>query len=185
MTRLAIHELAGGQASGRTPLLATGDTKRIVAELARVGVRFERWRASVVLADDAGQDAVLAAYAADIERLKRERGYKSVDVVRMRPDHPDRKAARAKFLAEHTHDDDEVRFFVEGSGTFFLHLGELVYEILCEKDDLLSVPGGTKHWFDMGERPQFAAIRIFDTPDGWVANFTGDRIADRFVGETT
>ena len=177
MTRLAIHSQAGGG----EPILATRDAARITEELAKVGVRFERWQATATLAAEAGPDAVLAAYAADIDRLKRERGYKTQDVVRMHPDHPDRAAARAKFLAEHIHDDDEVRFFVEGSGSFFLHLGERVYEILCEKDDLLSVPAGTLHWFDMGERPLFTAIRVFDTPEGWVAKFTGDTIASRFV----
>ena len=177
MTSLAIHKEAGGGA----PILSTSESGRIVLELGEVGVRFERWKALVVLAADAGQDEILAAYHADIARLRRERGYKSQDVVRMRPDHPDRAAARAKFLAEHIHEDDEVRFFVEGSGTFFLHLGDRVYEILCEKDDLLSVPAGTKHWFDMGERPLFAAIRLFDRPEGWVAKFTGDPIASRFV----
>jgi 1,2-dihydroxy-3-keto-5-methylthiopentene dioxygenase len=179
MSRLTIHR-DGGNA---TPLLSTSDGGRIAAELEKVGVRFERWQATAELAPSAGQEEVLAAYAADVERLRQLGGYKSQDVVRMHPNHPDRKAARAKFLAEHIHEDDEVRFFVEGSGTFFLHLGGKVYEILCEKDDLLSVPAGTKHWFDMGERPLFAAIRIFISPEGWVAKFTGDEIAKRFVHE--
>ncbi|HEY1722146.1 MAG TPA: acireductone dioxygenase [Magnetospirillaceae bacterium] len=179
MSRLAIHP----SSSSAAPTLVTSDGARIAQELEKVGVRFERWEATAKLAASAGQDEVLAAYAKDVERLRQIGGYKSQDVVRMHPDHPDREAARAKFLAEHIHEDDEVRFFVEGSGTFFLHIGDTVYEILCEKDDLLSVPAGTKHWFDMGERPLFAAIRIFISPDGWVAKFTGDTIATRFVHE--
>ncbi len=52
--------------------------------------------------------------------------------------------------------------------------------MLCEEGDLISVPAGTRHWFDMGPNPRFTAIRLFTNADGWIANFTGDTIADRF-----
>ena len=57
---------------------------------------------------------------------------------------------------------------------------EEVLQVLCEADDWISVPAGTKHWFDMGAEPSFCAIRFFDNPEGWVAQFSGDPIADRF-----
>ena len=98
----------------------------------------------------------------------------------MHPDHPDKDAFRRKFLDEHTHGEDEVRFFVRGRGLFIMHIGERVYSMLCEKDDLISVPADTKHWFDMGPDPSFTAIRLFNNPEGWVAKFTGDDIASRF-----
>ncbi|HRE00001.1 MAG TPA: cupin domain-containing protein, partial [Ilumatobacteraceae bacterium] len=88
--------------------------------------------------------------------------------------------ARDRFLAEHTHDDDEVRFFVEGSGAFYLRMGGEVAIVVCAEGDLLSVPAGTTHWFDMGTSPRFAAIRFFRVPEGWVGHFTGDDIATRF-----
>ena len=97
--------------------------------------------------------------------------------MRITPDNPNKQAIRTKFLDEHTHDEDEVRFFVEGSGAFYLHLGDKVYRVVCTRDDLLSVPAGTLHWFDMGPEPNFTCIRLFISPDGWVANFTGDKIA--------
>jgi 1,2-dihydroxy-3-keto-5-methylthiopentene dioxygenase len=106
--------------------------------------------------------------------------YPTVDAIRMTPEHPDREALRQKFLAEHIHSEDEVRFFVDGKGLFCLHIGEEVLQVLCEADDWISVPAGTKHWFDMGSAPQFCAIRFFDNPDGWVAEFTGDGIAKQF-----
>ncbi|MFO1238510.1 MAG: cupin domain-containing protein [Alphaproteobacteria bacterium] len=161
-------------------LLATADHARIAAELATIGVTFERWTASAPLAPGAGQAEVLEAYKADVERLRAAHGYQSVDVVRMNPDHPDRAAMRAKFLAEHVHADDEVRFFVEGQGAFYLRVGGKVYCVICEAGDLISVPKDTTHWFDAGDRPLFCAIRMFTTPDGWVATFTGDAIATRF-----
>ncbi len=73
-----------------------------------------------------------------------------------------------------------MRFFVEGAGLFCLHIGHEVYPVLCEKNDLISVPAGTPHWFDMGSEPNFTAIRIFDNPEGWIAQFTGDAIADQY-----
>ena len=87
---------------------------------------------------------------------------------------------RAKFLDEHAHKEDEVRFFVAGSGQFNLHVGGKVYEVLCEAGDLISVPDGATHWFDMGPQPSFVAIRFFTAPDGWVGYFTGNDIALRF-----
>jgi len=161
-------------------LVVTTDPARIAEELAKIGVVFERWNASIPLGADAGQDAVLEAYKADVARLTAAHGYQSVDVVRMKPDHPDRAAMRAKFLAEHIHEDDEVRFFVEGQGAFYLRVGGKVYRTVCEAGDLISVPKNTTHWFDAGDRPHFCAIRLFTTPDGWVAKFTGDEIAKQF-----
>jgi 1,2-dihydroxy-3-keto-5-methylthiopentene dioxygenase len=159
-----------------TPLLDASDGAAIAAELATIGVRFERWPTRP-LADTA---AILEVYAPEIEALKAEAGYQSVDVVALAPDHPDRAALRGKFLSEHTHGEDEVRFFVDGEGLFTLHAGGRVFNMLCTKGDLISVPAGMKHWFDMGPAPHFTAIRLFVNPDGWVARFTGDAIADRF-----
>jgi 1,2-dihydroxy-3-keto-5-methylthiopentene dioxygenase len=103
-----------------------------------------------------------------------------VDAIRLTPDHPDREALRKKFLAEHTHSEDEVRFFVEGQGLFCLHIGREVLQVLCQAEDWIRVPAGTRHWFDMGAEPHFTAIRFFDNPQGWVAQFTGDPIAQSF-----
>ena len=152
----------------------------IAAELKGVGVAFERWEASRPLKPEATQEDVLSAYASQVARLNADYGFKSVDVVSLRPTHPDRAAFRAKFLNEHTHDDFEVRFFVEGRGLFYLHVNEKVYAVLCAQGDLISVPAGTRHWFDMGTVPDFKCIRFFTTPDGWVGNFTGSDIAGRF-----
>lgn len=162
------------------PPVTVTDPDAIAAELDTIGVLFERWSAAEPLAADATSEAILAAYAGPIARLTERFGIRSVDVVRMHPEHPARVEARGKFLAEHVHEDLEVRFFVEGRGLFYLHRGGRVLMVTCEAGDLLSVPAGTPHWFDMGERPRFTAIRLFTTPDGWVARFTGSEIARGF-----
>ncbi|WP_127476850.1 1,2-dihydroxy-3-keto-5-methylthiopentene dioxygenase [Sulfurivermis fontis] len=175
MSRLEIRRAADGAVES-----VYTEHDAIAAQLSPLGVRFEQWQASAPLSAEAGQDEVLAAYREPVERLTREYGFQSVDVVSLRPDHPQRAELRGKFLSEHVHADFEVRFFVDGSGLFYLHIGERIYLVLCEQGDLISVPANTPHWFDMGEHPDFKCIRLFTVPDGWVAQFTGSGIAAHF-----
>ena len=176
MSQLTIY----AENDPRHPLLHTRDFSTIAEQLQPAGMQFQRWQADRQLAADADNDSILAAYKNEIDRLVTEQGFQSCDVVSMNPDHPQKDEFRHKFLAEHTHSEDEVRFFVRGHGLFYVHLDDRVYALLCEKDDLVSVPANTKHWFDMGANPVFTAIRLFNNPDGWVANFTGDDIANSF-----
>jgi 1,2-dihydroxy-3-keto-5-methylthiopentene dioxygenase len=176
MSRIRIFD----ETTPDSPLFESSVHAAIAEQLRTIGVRFERWEAAAPVKPGASQDEVIAAYRADIDRLMAEGGYQTVDVVSLNPDHPDRAALRQKFLNEHTHSEDEVRFFVGGSGLFTLHPSDKVYEVLCEAGDLISVPANTRHWFDMSEQPYFIAIRLFNNPAGWVANFTGTDIAGRF-----
>src|SRR5581483_4009110 len=117
------------------------DRDEIQAFLRARGVRFERWTAAAPLAEDATPEDVMNAYAADIERLKREEGYQTCDVISVLPTTPNLDQVREKFLPEHTHSEDEVRYFVEGSGVFWLHMAEgPVFRVKCEKGDFISVP---------------------------------------------
>jgi 1,2-dihydroxy-3-keto-5-methylthiopentene dioxygenase len=176
MSRLRIFD----EAHPDEPLLSTGSHAAIARELAAIGVTFEQWQATQPIAPGATPDAVMSAYRADIDRLVAERGFRSIDVVSIAPDNPEREAMRAKFLDEHFHKEDEVRFFVAGSGLFTLHVDDKVYEIQCVQGDLIAVPDSTRHWFDMGPEPSFVAIRFFTEPDGWVGHFTGTDIARKF-----
>ena len=162
------------------PILTTDEFDAISAELGQLGIRFERWTADRDISDDADNDSITNAYRSEIDRLIADRGYQTYDVVSMHPQPPDKDAFRQKFLAEHTHSEDEVRFFVRGHGLFVMHGNGKIYSMLCEQNDLISVPANTRHWFDMGPNPNFTAIRLFNNPEGWVANFTGDDIASRF-----
>jgi 1,2-dihydroxy-3-keto-5-methylthiopentene dioxygenase len=168
-----------------TVLTRTEDPERVQVELKRLGVRFERWDVVDGLPAEPTTEEVLEAYRAQVDRVVENEGYVLVDATAMTPaDSPEwteRAAqARQKFLAEHTHDDDEDRFFARGAGVFYLHVDGKVYGVLCEAGDLLSVPANTTHWFDMGTRPDYVSIRFFHDEDGWVGNFTGNRLADRF-----
>jgi 1,2-dihydroxy-3-keto-5-methylthiopentene dioxygenase len=163
-----------------TVLLTTSDPSEISMELGKVGVLFEQWEAGAQIGPSSTQDEILAAYASEIARLRAVGGYTTADVINMVPSHPDRLALRQKFLAEHQHSEDEVRFFVKGSGMFYLHLDGKVFAVQCTRGDLISVPANTRHWFDMGDAPEFTCVRLFTNPEGWVANYTGDTIAASF-----
>ena len=115
------------------------DHASIQRELGAAGIRFERWEANQPLQPGAGQEEILAAYREPVERLMREKGFRSVDVIKMVPDHPQKVELRNKFLSEHTHSEDEVRFFVEGQGLFNIHKQGQVFAVRCEKGDLIGV----------------------------------------------
>ena len=121
----------------------TRDAKQITERLNSVGVRFEQWQTRDGIAAGDSQETVLAAYDSDVKRLIAEQGYQSVDVISIASDNPQKDALRLKFLDEHRHSEDEVRFFVQGQGLFALHIGDKDFEVICEKGDLLSVPATT------------------------------------------
>lgn len=156
------------------------DPDAIAERLGKIGVRFERWSADKDLGAGASQDEILDAYRAQVTRLQEAHGFQSADVISITPDYPQKAELRAKFLREHTHSEFEIRFFVEGRGLFFLHPDDHVYGVLCERGDLLSVPAHVKHWFDLGAVPELKCIRLFTTPEGWVAEYTGSDIAEGF-----
>ena len=160
--------------------VVTQDLDEIKQILSAKGIRFEQWQAQHPIDADCSDESILAAYADQIAKLKSEGGYQTSDVINMSPDHPQKNELRSKFLDEHTHSEDEVRFFVKGDGLFYLHLDDGVYAVQCCKDDLISVPANTPHWFDMGASPNLTAIRLFTNAEGWVANYTGDSVADEF-----
>ena len=174
MTTLSIFY----QSVPESPRIVTEDAGKIANLLAEHGVRFEQW-ATRDLPADASSDDILEAYSGEIQALKEECGFQAADVISLNPDNPQKEAFRQKFLDEHVHSEDEVRFFVRGQGLFYLHFGDQVYAVLCQKNDLISVPDGTRHWFDMGPEPAFTCIRLFTNPEGWVADFTGEDIASR------
>jgi 1,2-dihydroxy-3-keto-5-methylthiopentene dioxygenase len=176
MSRLTIY---ADEAPG-TPLLRSEDPAGIAAELARIGVRFERWESPVALAPDASPEAILDAYRPYLDRLMGESGAGSADVIKLTPDNPNAPALRQKFLSEHIHTEDEIRFFVAGSGNFIMHVDGRVYDAHCTQGDLISVPANTKHWFDAGEAPSFTALRVFTDTSGWVPHYTGETVHERF-----
>jgi 1,2-dihydroxy-3-keto-5-methylthiopentene dioxygenase len=180
MSRLSLYPDTASADQPAELQLETEAAEVITAALQERGLGYERWAVKPQLPTEADNATVLETYAEEIARVQAGGAYPTVDAIRLSPDHPDRVALRQKFLSEHTHAEDEVRFFVEGSGLFVFHLEGEVLQVLAEQGDFLQVPAGTRHWFDTGSAPRFTALRFFDNSEGWVASFTGDPIAEHY-----
>jgi 1,2-dihydroxy-3-keto-5-methylthiopentene dioxygenase len=147
------------------------------------GVYFDQWKCDVVFEDTATQEDILKAYENDLKPFMEKGGYLSADVISINKLTENYDAIRAKFLGEHTHSEDEIRFFVDGKGIFWFNLpNDQIFNLLCEKGDLISVPTGTKHWFDAGETNPFVkAIRIFSNTDAWTPAYTESKIEEKYA----
>jgi 1,2-dihydroxy-3-keto-5-methylthiopentene dioxygenase len=146
------------------------------------GIFFDQWHCDVEFEDTATQQEILSAYSKDLDPFMQNGGYLTADVISINSLTENYEAIRNKFLAEHTHTEDEIRFFVDGKGLFWFNLeNEPVFNLLCERGDLISVPEGTKHWFDAGESSPFVkAIRIFIDMSGWVPHYTDSGLEQKF-----
>jgi len=173
MSYVAVYSVA----SPDTPNKVLTHFDDIVSTLAEHGVRFARWQPSPI-EKGASDEQMITAYQAQIAAL----GYTCVEVLRVAVDQPQQAEQRAGSLEERRCSADDVRFFVAGQGLFCLHIGDYVYAVRCEKNDLLVIPAGVAHWFDMGENPNFVVLRLFDAAKGGEPVFIGDDIARRFPG---
>lgn len=150
------------------------DPQEIAGYLASIGIDYERWEPAPATAADAPAEAILAAYAVEIEKLKARGGYVTADVIDVHPATPGLEEMLAKFNREHWHDEDEVRFIIQGRGLFHIRprRGPVV-AIEVEAGDLIRVPRGTWHWFDLCADRRIRAIRLFQDPAGWTPQYTG------------
>ena len=141
--------------------------------LASIGVGYERWERAHAVADDADAREILAAYAEEIERLKAHGGYVTADVIDVKPETPGLEEMLVKFRREHWHDEDEVRFVISGRGLFHLNPKEgPLTSVETGPGDLISVPSGTHHWFDLCADRRIRAIRLFRETSGWAPRYT-------------
>jgi len=146
------------------------------------GVLFEQWPTPAEFAPDADQDTILAAYAPFLEPYMAKNGYQVADVISVNAHTPNLDMLKNKFLTEHRHTEDEVRFFVDGQGLFWFNQGgkEDVFCVTCQKGDLISVPANTAHWFDFGQNPFVKAIRVFIDTSGWVPHYTASGVDAKY-----
>jgi 1,2-dihydroxy-3-keto-5-methylthiopentene dioxygenase len=151
------------------------DAAAIAGFLSQHGIDYERWTSDNAPSEshDSSSDAILAAYAPKIDELKARGGYVTADVIDVKPDTPGLDGMLARFNSEHWHDEDEVRFIVEGRGLFHIHPSHgPVFAIEVEAGDLIRVPKGTHHWFDLCADRRIRAIRLFQDPSGWTPHYT-------------
>jgi 1,2-dihydroxy-3-keto-5-methylthiopentene dioxygenase len=141
--------------------------------LAGIGIEYERWPLADGVSSEASAEQILNAYAPQMEELKRRGGYVTADVIDVNPDTPGLDAMLAKFNIEHRHDEDEVRYIVAGRGLFHIHPpNSPVVALEVEAGDLIRVPRGTLHWFDLCGDRRIRAIRLFQDISGWTPHYT-------------
>jgi len=141
--------------------------------LAGVGIWYGRFDGTDSLAEDAGDQEILDAYQGPIQQLMSEGGYRTADVINVKPTTPGLEAMLDRFNKEHWHDEDEVRFIVHGRGLFHIHPGEgPVFSLEVVKGDMIRVPRGTHHWFDLCTDKTIRAIRLFQDTSGWTPHYT-------------
>lgn len=150
-----------------------GDPQEIARYLGTLGIDYERWEPSSTVPANAPAEEILTAYSREIDRLKLRGGYVSVDVIDVKPNTPGLDAMLAKFNREHWHDEDEVRFIIKGRGLFHIHPRQgPVIAVEVEPGDLMRVPRGTWHWFDLCADREIRAIRLFQSTAGWTPRYT-------------
>jgi 1,2-dihydroxy-3-keto-5-methylthiopentene dioxygenase len=149
------------------------DADEVKNHLASIGIDYERWENLKNVSPDASADKILEAYSDEIEKLKAKGGYQTADVIDIKSDTPNLEPMLEKFRPEHFHDEDEVRFIVKGCGIF--HIAPEKGDITAVKmtaGDMIRVPRGTRHWFDLDETRTVRAIRLFQDVTGWTPHYT-------------
>jgi 1,2-dihydroxy-3-keto-5-methylthiopentene dioxygenase len=153
------------------------DVASIAAYLAERGIDFERWTNGPEIGPGVTGDGILALYSEKIGQLKARGGYTTADVIDVTAETPGLETMLARFNSEHWHDEDEVRFIVEGRGVFHIHPAQgPVFAIEVEAGDLIRVPRGTHHWFDLCADRRIRAIRLFQDPSGWTPHYTSSGV---------
>jgi 1,2-dihydroxy-3-keto-5-methylthiopentene dioxygenase len=157
------------------------DAEAVRGFLAAAGIEYERWEPRAGVPDDAPPQEILDAYAPEIDRLKARGGYVTADVIDVTARTPNLDAMLAKFSREHWHDEDEVRYIVRGRGLFHIHPREgAVFALEVVPGDLIRVPRGTWHWFDLCSDRNVRAIRLFQDASGWTPHYTDSGVDSRF-----
>jgi 1,2-dihydroxy-3-keto-5-methylthiopentene dioxygenase len=153
--------------------LTLTETGEIQNYLASIGIDYEFWGNAKNVSPDASEPEILDAYSDEIEKMKAKGGYVTADVIDIKSDIPNLETMLDRFRPEHWHDEDEVRFIVKGCGIF--HIAPENGDVTAVKmtaGDLIRVPNGTKHWFDLDETRTVRAIRLFQDVSGWTPIYT-------------
>ncbi|MGB8506883.1 MAG: cupin domain-containing protein [Pyrinomonadaceae bacterium] len=154
------------------------DQEEIAVYLSTIGIDYERWNNSHPVAANAPAEQILALYSAEIDKLKMRGGYVTADVIDVNAQTPGLEEMLAKFNQEHWHDEDEVRFIIHGRGLFHIRSRQgPVVAIEVEAGDMVRVPRGTWHWFNLCSDREIRAIRMFQDPSGWTPHYTESRVS--------
>ena len=163
------------------PYKVLGWPEHVIAALAEAGVHYEQCLPAMPLSRDSSDEDVLAAYAEAVAQLLESSAGLAVQLVRISHGQAPAHAPHAQSLEEHSHDEDERHLFVAGQALLSLHVGDTVYQLLCEKGDLLILPAGILHWLDFGAEENCVVIRVLGSEQGAQVKLSGDPLAANFA----
>jgi len=106
----------------------------------------------------------------DVNKLAAERGYKNRDEITISPttmgDVYEEKVKT--FFHEHLHEDEEIRYILDGSGFFDVRDEDDQWvRIKLDKHDLVIMPAGIYHRFTTDESNYTKAMRLFKDQPKW------------------
>jgi 1,2-dihydroxy-3-keto-5-methylthiopentene dioxygenase len=111
-------------------------------------------------------------YQGALDVLKVERGYVEQDVVALSPATPNLDVLCDKFKDEHLHDEDEVRFVLEGEGVFDIRSRDDRWmHVVVSQGDLIVVPEKRWHRFVLTEVKTIRCVRLFKDKSGWTPHY--------------
>ena len=158
------------------------DPAAISEFLAPFGIWYEKWEVEGRIEPEASNEEILQAYAPEVERLKERGGFQTADVISVNPETPGLDEMLAKFDKEHTHSEDEVGFTVQGRGVFHIHPdGGPVFSVTVESGDLINVPTGTQHWFNLCDDRAIRCIRLFEDMSGWAPHYVDEGVHENYA----
>jgi 1,2-dihydroxy-3-keto-5-methylthiopentene dioxygenase len=157
------------------------DLPHIQDALAPLRVRVNHWPTACAVRslldqpalDEEEKERVLTCHDGYFDRLRDEFGYQARDLIVLHPEMEHLHQLLAKFDRCHTHDDDEVRYIVDGEGVFGFVLpdgGQL--HLTVQPGEFINVPAGTEHWFYLTSLQRIKAVRYFTSTEGWVPVYT-------------
>jgi 1,2-dihydroxy-3-keto-5-methylthiopentene dioxygenase len=164
--------------------------EEITRELAPLNIQLNAWTVgdsprtrhllSQEILNDKEKEEVLVALDSYFEKLQQTAGYQSRDLIVLHPDVPNLETMLSKFDRIHTHDDDEVRYIVDGEGIFgFVRPDGSQVKLTVQPEEYINVPANTEHWFELTPNRRIKAVRYFSGTEGWVPVYTGTEIRDQ------
>jgi len=109
--------------------------------------------------------------SAELARIRTERGYKNHDIVNITRDTLPNYDEKLKiFFSEHLHEDEEIRFVLDGTGYFDIRdENDKWIRIAVEKGDMIVLPAGMYHRFTLDTKNYVKALRLFQDAPKWIA----------------
>lgn len=174
-----VHLAQYSRFNTSAPLSASDDFSEQGAALAEQGIHFSKREVLTMLPNlSPSKDQILKLYESLVTEIKRNYNYLYADLARITEKDAHGVVMRSQYISEHTHSEDEARFFIEGKVLVYIHVNEQIHIVKCGPGDLIIIPKRVKHWMDIGPSPNFTAIRWYSTSQGLATEFTGSCVAE-------